>query len=123
VKTFGDGFLASFVSTQMALRCAIALERAFDQMPEVHGERLKVRVGINAGEPIAEGDDLYGHSVTVASQLAKAANGGEILVSLVVRELVAGKGFQFERRGTEQIGDEELPMEIYRVEWREAVPG
>jgi adenylate cyclase len=89
----------------------------------VHGERLTVRVGINAGEPIAEGDDLYGHSVTVASQLAKAANGGEILVSLVVRELVAGKGFQFERRGTEQIGDEELPMEIYRVEWREAVPG
>jgi class 3 adenylate cyclase/pimeloyl-ACP methyl ester carboxylesterase len=123
VKTFGDGFLASFSSTQMALRCAIALERGFDRMPEVHGERLRVRVGINAGEPIAEGDDLYGHSVTVASQLAAAAQGGEILVSLVVRELVAGKGFQFERRGVELVPGEDAPLEIYRVEWREAVPG
>ena len=123
VKTFGDGFLASFGSTQMALRCAIALQRAFEALPPVHGERLKVRVGINAGEPIAEGDDLYGESVNVASQLAKAAQGGEILASLVVRELVAGKGFQFERRGMERLGSGDGPLEVYRVDWREALPG
>jgi class 3 adenylate cyclase len=92
-------------------------------MPEMHGERPRVRVGINAGEPIEEGDDLYGHSVTVASQLAAAARGGEILVSLVVRELVAGKGFQFERKGSELLTGDDGPMEIYRVEWREAVHG
>lgn len=123
VKTFGDGFLASFGSTQMALRCAIALQRAFEALPAVHGERLNVRVGINAGEPIAEADVLYGESVTVASRLAAAAKGGEILVSLVVRELVAGKGFHFERRQAEAQPGADFPGEVYAVEWREAVPG
>jgi adenylate cyclase len=89
----------------------------------VHGERLKVRVGINAGEPIAENDALYGESVTVAQQLAKSANGGEILVSLVVRELVAGKGFHFERRTAATRAGDEAPAECYVVEWREAVAG
>jgi len=121
LKTFGDGFLVSFGSTQMALRCAIALQRSFEALAPVHGERLRVRVGINAGEPIAERDALYGESVTVARQLAKAASGGEILVSLVVRELVAGKGFHFERRTGQPAGDQ--PAEWYALEWREAVAG
>ena len=92
VKTFGDGFLASFHSTQMALRCAVALQRSFDRPEPTHGETIRVRVGINAGEPISEGDDLYGHSVLMAAQLAAAAVGGQILVSMVVRELVQDKG-------------------------------
>jgi class 3 adenylate cyclase len=123
VKTFGDGFLASFGSTQMALKCAIALQRAFEALPAVHGEHLKVRVGINAGEPIAEADVLYGESVDVASRLADSADGGEILVSMVVRELVAGKGFHFQRRDCANASGGDEPLEAYALEWREAVPG
>jgi class 3 adenylate cyclase len=121
VKTFGDGFLASFHSTQQALRCAIELQRALEATEPVHHEKLSVRVGINAGEPIAEDDDLYGESVTVAQQLAKAARGGEVLVSSVVRELVAGKGFQFAIRDLVRPGDE--PRHAYEVDWREKVAG
>ena len=118
VKTFGDGFLASFRSTQMAIRCAIDLQRAFESVEPIHGERLKLRAGINAGEPIAENDDLYGHSVLVAAQLARAAAGGEILASMVVRELVAGKGFHFVRRES-PVPDADSRDHVYAVEWRE----
>lgn len=123
VKTFGDGFLASFHSTQLALRCAIALQRAFDRPDPIHGETLKVRVGINAGEPIAEADDLYGHSVISAAQLAGAASGGQILVSMVVRELVAGKGFHFAGIKHLAVPGGDAPLEAYEVTWREVVPG
>jgi adenylate cyclase len=59
---------------------------------------IRVRIGLNAGEPIAEDDsggrgDLFGTAVIVAGRIAARANGGEILVSDVVRQLVAGKGF------------------------------
>jgi len=122
VKTFGDGFLASFHSTQQALRCAIELQRAFAQMEPVHGERLSIRVGINAGEPIAEADDLYGQSVMVAARLAKAAGGGQVLVSLVVRELVAGKGFRFTQQAEPLDNGSEGPVPVFEVEWREEGP-
>jgi len=122
VKALGDGVLASFQSTQQAIRCAIALQRANAAAEPVNGEHLSMRVGINAGEPIAEGDDLYGNAVSVASRLASIARGGEILVSLVVRELVAGKGFHFADRGEVAVAAAEAPVHLYQVEWREAVP-
>lgn len=122
VKTYGDGFLASFHSTQEALGCAIEVQRQTASAEPIHGERPRVRVGINAGEPIAEGDDLYGDSVTIAAELAGLANGGEILCSSVVRELAAGKGFQFKPRGEETIHGAEGgdgAVRVYELEWRE----
>jgi pimeloyl-ACP methyl ester carboxylesterase len=92
VKTIGDSFMASFPSAQKAVECAIALQRAF-AATECAGERLRIRVGINAGEPIADEDDLFGASVILASRTKEKASGGEIFVTDVVRQLVAGKGF------------------------------
>jgi pimeloyl-ACP methyl ester carboxylesterase len=119
VRTLGDGFLASFRSTQDALRCAIALQQAFDAAEPVHGERFSVRVGLNAGEPIAEGEELHGSAVYAAEQIAGVAGGGQILASLVVRELVAGKGFQFIARPEQRVPGIEEPMRLYEVHWRE----
>ena len=122
VKALGDGVLAAFQSTQQAIRCAIALQRANSAAAPLHGEHLSIRVGINAGEPIAEGDDLYGNAVTVASRLAAFARGGEIVVSRVVRELVSGKGFHFVEGGEAHVPAADSPVQLYKVEWREAVP-
>lgn len=121
IRSMGDGFLASFQSTQQALRCAIDLQRAFEAHEPVHGEPLSVRVGINAGEPIAEGDELYGNAVQLAAEIAAHARGGQVLASRVVRELVAGKGFHFSEGRDELLGGHDAPVHVFEVQWREPV--
>lgn len=122
VKSMGDGFLASFGSAQKALECAIDLQRALHDEAlggEMEGlpNGLRVRVGINAGEPIAEDDDLFGTAVIAAARLAALAEGGEILVANVVRELVAGKGFLFNDRGEQPLRGLEDPMRVWQLRW------
>ncbi|MEX1194119.1 MAG: adenylate/guanylate cyclase domain-containing protein [Dehalococcoidia bacterium] len=116
VKTMGDGFMASFGSVTKAVECAIALQKAF---ADRDGEPLSVRVGLNAGEPIEEDGDLFGATVILASRIAAKAEGGEILVSNVVRELAAGKGFLFNDRGDHALKGFEDPVKLYEVSWRE----
>jgi class 3 adenylate cyclase len=99
VKTIGDGFLASFPSAARALQCAIAIQVAFEERSKLAESPLRVRVGVNAGEPLEEDDDIFGTAVILAARIAQYARGGEILVSNVVRELVAGRGFEFRDRG------------------------
>ncbi|MBE0608312.1 MAG: adenylate/guanylate cyclase domain-containing protein [Dehalococcoidia bacterium] len=119
MKSMGDGFMASFTSAQQALRCAISLQQTFHAAPPVHGHLLRIRVGLNAGEPIAEGDTLFGESVNVAERIAGLAHGGEILASQVVRELVAGKGFKFVERPAQDEGPGEAAVRLYEVRWQE----
>jgi adenylate cyclase len=64
-----------------------------------NGTDLQVRVGLNAGEPIAEERDLFGASVQMAARICGEAGRGRVLVSNVVRELAAGKGFEFSDAG------------------------
>ncbi len=126
LKTMGDGFMASFGSAQRAIECAVTLQRALADLnrDSVAGdprwENLRVRVGVNAGEPIAEDGDLFGAAVITASRIASSAAGGEILVSNVVRELVAGKGFLFSDRGQQQFKGLDEPVRVWEVAWREA---
>ena len=99
VKALGDGFMASFRSATGALDCAIALQREFWErgVASEHKNELRIRIGINAGEPVAEDGDLFGTAVNLAARIAAQAAGGDILVSDVVRQLVAGKGYLFRR--------------------------
>lgn len=124
VKTMGDGFMASFSSATKALECAIAIQRAFAERNESADEPINVRIGLNAGEPIAEDDpggrgDLFGTAVNMAARIASKAEGGEILASNVVRELVAGKEFLFNDRGDTELRGFEDPVRVYEVRWRE----
>ena len=123
VKTMGDGFMASFTSATGALECAIAMQRAFASHNESAEEPIKVRVGLNAGEPIAEDDpdgrsDLFGTAVNEAARITAAAEGGQILVANVVRELAKGKDFLFADRGEASLKGFEEPVRLYEVRWR-----
>ena len=125
VKTMGDGFMASFTSATGALECAIAMQRAFAAHKESAEEPIKVRVGLNAGEPIAEEDpegrsDLFGTAVNEAARITATAKGGEILVSDVVRQLAKGKDFLFADRGEASLKGFDEPVRLYEVRWRES---
>jgi len=119
VKTMGDGFMASFSSATKALECAIAIQRAFAERNESAAEPILVRVGLNAGEPIAEDDDLYGTAVNEAARITAAAQGGEILVADVVRQLTKGKDFLFANRGETSLRGFEHPVRLFEVRWHD----
>ena len=119
IKHTGDGIMASFASASRALECAIAMQTAFAEHNESAGEPIRVRIGLNAGEPIAEEKDLFGTAVIIAARIAAQAAGGEILVANVVRELAAGKGFLFADRGETALRGFEDPVRLYQVRWED----
>ena len=120
VKTMGDGFMASFSSATKALECAIAMQRAFAEHNESAEEPILVRIGLNAGEPIAEEDDLFGTAVNLAARICAQAEAGQILAPIVVRELAAGKQFMFADLGETELRGFEDPVRLYELRWREA---
>ncbi|HEY8767739.1 MAG TPA: adenylate/guanylate cyclase domain-containing protein [Dehalococcoidia bacterium] len=120
IKTIGDSFMASFDSASRTVECAIELQRAFAARNAHEPETsLHVRIGVNAGEPVADSDDLFGTAVTLASRIMGQAQGGEILVSDVVRQLVAGRNFVFADRGQTLLKGFEDAVRLYEVSWRE----
>jgi class 3 adenylate cyclase len=119
VKTMGDGFMAFFTSASKALDCAIAIQSAFAKRNDSADEPIRVRVGLNAGEPISENGDLFGTAVNEAARITSIAEGGEILVANVVRELTKGKNFLFADRGETSLRGFEDPVRVYEVRWSE----
>ncbi len=124
VKSMGDGFMASFASVTGAVECAIALQRAFEELhhgshAEPGKEAIHVRIGLNAGEPIEEGGDFFGAAVIMASRIAALADSGEILASDVIRGLCSGKGFLFADRGENVLRGFEDAVRVWEVGWRE----
>ncbi len=101
VKHLGDGIMASFRSASGALDAASMIQRSARLLAETDPDaaELQIRIGLNAGEPILEGDDLYGSVVQLASRTCGAAQPGQVLVTAVVRHLAAGKPFAFTEVG------------------------
>lgn len=97
VKAQGDGFMIAFDSASKALRCAQAIQHELSAYSKMHpDEPVRVRMGLHTGEAIKDEDDFLGRTVIVASRIADAAVGGEILVSSLLKELVTGTGeFRF----------------------------
>ena len=93
VKVMGDGVLVEFGSAVNAVECAVALQQAMDTantyLPE--DRRIILRVGINLGDVIVEGSDLYGDGVNIAARLEALAEPGTVLVSQTVVSHVRGK--------------------------------
>src|SRR6266542_618372 len=123
VKSMGDGFMASFSSPARAVECAITLQRAFEELHHGPGadsekEPIHIRIGLNAGEPIEEGGDLFGATVIMASRIATHAKSGEILASDVVRGLCSGKGFLFADRGENVLRGFEDAVRLYEISWQ-----
>ena len=119
VKHTGDGIMATFNSTTRAIDCAIAIERACDEHARDHPTSpFQVRIGLNAGEPVTEEDDLFGTAVQLASRVCTHASPGQILASNVVRELAAGKRFLWSDQGNVALRGFEDPVRIFEVKWR-----
>ena len=120
VKHTGDGVMASFVSVVAALRAAIDIQRRVTSATGVVGERLRVRIGLAAGEPVTERDDLFGAAVQLAARLCQRATPGTILVSNGVQGLALGKGFAFRKRGTLRLKGFDEPVGTYELAWSDA---
>jgi class 3 adenylate cyclase len=120
VKHTGDGIMAAFNSVASSVAFSIAAQRAFWEHNEANPIPLDVKIGISAGEPVTDdNDDLFGAAVQLAARLCDVATGGEIRVSLAVRELSAGKQVLFDDCGPVQLKGLPEPTAVYRVVWRE----
>ena len=118
IKHTGDGIMGSFASASRAVECAIDIQRAVAAYGEREQETLlQVKVGLNAGEPVAEEGDLYGTSVQLAARIRDTAAAGQILISDVVRGLTAGKRFSIVDRGEHSLKGFEEPVRLYEVRW------
>jgi class 3 adenylate cyclase len=114
VKMLGDGVMASFPSARAALDFARAIRASM--LDPIEDETIRVRVGMNAGEPIEEDHDLYGLSVITAARIAALSEGGQTLVSNVVRELSTGLGFTFNYRGEHLLEGLSEPTRLWQLE-------
>ena len=120
IKHTGDGIMASFTTASSALECAIAIQRGVAAHVEEHPDSpLGLYIGLNAGEPIAEEQDLFGTSVDLAARICDHAEPGQILAADVVRQLVAGKDFLFADLGETELRGFEDPVKLWEVRWRE----
>jgi class 3 adenylate cyclase len=97
VKALGDGFLATFDGPARAVRCAAAIAE------RVRPLGIEVRSGLHTGEIELRGEDVGGIAVHTAERVAGLAASGEVLVSITVRDLVAGSGLAFADRGRHRL--------------------
>ena len=109
VKHTGDGIMASFPSAASAVTAALQIQR------EMAGGEVRVRVGLNAGEPIADDDDLFGVSVIKAARIADRAEPGQVLVSRVVMDLCEGKTFEFASLGAASLKGFDEAVTLFEV--------
>jgi adenylate cyclase len=93
VKLIGDGTIAEFGSVVDAVNCALAVQRAGGAPPaqDAHQPRIVLRIGINLGDVIIEGDDIYGDGVNIAARLEPLAEPGGICVSSIVNESIGNR--------------------------------
>jgi class 3 adenylate cyclase len=117
VKHTGDGIMASFDEVVAAVECARSIQQAFDAFNLASREKLRVRIGLDAGEPIADSNDLFGSTVQMAARLCQNAEPDSIVVSQAVSELVPDR-FQFIRLGQRDLKGFAQPIEMFEVDWR-----
>jgi class 3 adenylate cyclase/tetratricopeptide (TPR) repeat protein len=118
VSHTGDGLMATFRSASGAVACAIAIQRALAHHGRTHPDLpIRVRIGLNVGEPIAERELLFGAAVNVAARICARARGGQILVADVVRQLVAGTGTTFVDRRRTTLRGFRARFHLFEVIW------
>jgi TolB-like protein/class 3 adenylate cyclase len=118
VKTTGDGLLVEFASVVDAIRCAAEVQRGMiDREPEATGDRqIRFRIGVNLGDVIAEGGDIFGDGVNVAARLEALAEPGGICISRVVRDQIRDKlPYPFEDQGEQSVKNIARPIRVYAL--------
>jgi adenylate cyclase len=118
VKTTGDGMLVEFASVVDAVRCAVEVQQAMPERNTGAGadNRIEFRIGINLGDVIVEGDDLYGDGVNIAARIEALADPGGVFVSNTVHDQVRDRlPFVFEDLGEQQVKNIARRVRVYRV--------
>lgn len=119
VKHTGDGIMASFATVSNAVEAAIEmLRRVAANNAAERDIPLHLRIGINAGEPVIEDDDLFGITVQLSARLCAAAQSDQIVVSEVVRSLCTGKDITFNNLGEREMKGFREPIPLHEVVWR-----
>jgi len=120
IKHTGDGIMASFAQASSAVDAAIQIQkdtlahcRDYPDLP------LQLKIGLNAGEPIAEDGDLFGSTVQLSARITDKAKANEIFVPDSVRLLCAGKNYRFVSRGGYAMKGFEGDITLYEVVWDE----
>ena len=113
VKTTGDGLLVEFASVVDALRCAIAWQTAMIERAE---KRIQFRIGINLGDIIGDGGDIFGDGVNIAARLEAMAEPGGICIDSVVMAQTRGKlEFPVDDLGDQALKNIAQPVHVFRV--------
>src|SRR5246127_473566 len=118
VKNTGDGFLAEFASVVDAVRCAVEVQRGMiEREPEMpDDQRIRLRIGINLGDVIAEEHDIFGDGVNVAARLEALAEPGGICVSRMVRDQIQDKlPYPFDDMGEQTVKNIARPVRAYAL--------
>ena len=118
VKLMGDGSLVEFGSVIAAVNCALEIQESTERVdaPRVGAKNIRYRIGINLGDVIVEGDDIYGEGVNVAARLQAMAPVGGVVVSATVREQVAGKvACAFEDLGEHTVKNILRPVHVFAL--------
>jgi adenylate cyclase len=124
-KVMGDGFLVEFGSVLNAARCAVEIQRGMlgrnASVPE--DRHIKFRIGINLGDMIIDGDDVYGEGVNIAARLEALAGPGGIACSAIVRDQVGTKlELEFVDHGEQAVKNITRPVRVYLVSWGQEPP-
>jgi class 3 adenylate cyclase len=114
VKHTGDGIMAAFDSASQSVAAAVEMQRLL--AGDDRDGALRVRIGVAAGEPVTQRDDLFGAAVQEAARLCACASPGRIVVSSGVRDLCRGKGVGFVDRGPVVLKGFDEPIVHFEVE-------
>jgi len=117
VKHTGDGIMASFRSVVSAVESAISIQRSLAGRNRDAAIPFEARIGISAGEPVADHDDLFGAAVQLAARLCSIAAPGGVAVSTAVRELCVGKLLDFDCIGPIALKGFVEPVQVHNVIW------
>lgn len=118
VKHLGDGIMAAFESTDQALDCAIAIQRAFAAYNFQNAlTPLHLRIGLSVGEPVEDDNDLFGVTVQLASRLCAHAKPDQILATQAMVEQSAGERSRFSSRGLITPKGFDEAIQVYEVCW------
>jgi class 3 adenylate cyclase len=116
VKHTGDGLMAAFPSVVGAIESAVQIQRRLAELDDRNG--VHVRIGMAAGEPITERNDLFGAVVQLAARLCDRAEPGSVLVSSAVHDLALGKGFVFRKHRRLSLKGFDEPVQSFEVIWQ-----
>lgn len=119
VDRAGDGFLTSFRSAYTASVCAVEIQRQLSKYNESRedGILLQARIGIGAGEPVQDGDALFGSTVNLVARICSYGDSGQIITAKVVKDLCIGKGVSFTSLGPKMLKGFDEPVDLELIEW------